>query len=68
MNTQKITLTPLTEEDRDQFVLDNQYSFKYGALEEFGERDDHIDDDSEIISRKNIEQSIDGGEGPSEIF
>ena len=61
MNTPKITLTPLTDADRNRFILDNQYAFKYGALEEFGERDDHIDDDSEIISRETIEKSIDGG-------
>ena len=26
-----ITLTRLTEDDREQFILDNQYAFKYGA-------------------------------------
>ena len=61
MNTPKITLTPLTEEDRNQFILDNQYAFKYGACEEFGPRDDHFEDDGEIISRETIEKSIDGG-------
>ena len=57
-----ITLTRLTEDDREQFILDNQYAFKYGALEEFGLRDDHFEEDGEIISRKTIEKSIDGGE------
>lgn len=61
MNTPKITLTPLTDEDRNQFILDNQYAFKYGACEEFGPRDDHFEDDGEIISRDTIEKSIDGG-------
>ena len=61
MNIPKITLTPLTDEDRNQFILDNQYAFKYGACEEFGLRDDHIDDDGEIISRETIERSIDSG-------
>ena len=28
-----ITLTRLTEDDREQFILDNQYAFKYGAAE-----------------------------------
>ena len=37
----KITLTPLTDDDREQFVLDNQRAFKYGAMEEFGLRDAH---------------------------
>ena len=61
MTASKITLTPLTEEDREQFILDNQYAFKYGAVEEFGLRDDHIDGDGEIISRKTIEHCIDHG-------
>ncbi len=59
MKHTKVTLVPLTADDREQFILDNQWSFKYGALEEFGERDDHIDDDGEIISRKTIERCID---------
>ena len=59
MKNTKVTLVPLTEDDREQFILDNQWAFKYGALQEFGERDDHIDDDGEIISRKTIERSID---------
>ncbi len=33
-----ITLTRLTADDREQFILDNQRAFKYRALEEFGER------------------------------
>ena len=56
-----ITLTRLTEDDRKQFILDNQYAFKYGTAEEFGERDKHFEEDGEIISRKTIENSIDHG-------
>ena len=56
-----ITLTRLTEDDREQFILDNQLAFKYGATEEFGERDNHFEEDGEIISRKTIENSIDNG-------
>ena len=59
MKNTKVALIPLTEDDREQFILDNQRAFKYGAIEEFGERDDHIDDDGEIISRKTIERCID---------
>ena len=55
----KVLLVPLTENDREQFILDNQWAFKHGALMEFGERDDHVDDDGEIISRKTIERCID---------
>ncbi|MBQ1908190.1 MAG: GNAT family N-acetyltransferase [Firmicutes bacterium] len=57
-----ITLTRLTADDREQFILDNQRAFKYGALEEFGERDSHFEEEGEIISRETIESSIDGGE------
>ena len=57
----KIQLQPLTPDDREQFIRDNQDAFNYGALEEFGRRDDHFEEPDEIISRKTIEHSIDGG-------
>ena len=46
---------------REQFILDNQRAFKYGAMEEFGMRDDHLEEDGEIISRRTIANSIDEG-------
>ena len=55
-------LKPLVPSDRDQFILDNQEAFNYGALEEFGRRDDHFEEDEQIISRETIEASIDSGE------
>ena len=57
-----IELRPLAPEDREQFIQDNQEAFNYGALEEFGLRDDHFEEDDQIISRETIEQSIDNGE------
>ena len=57
-----ITLIPLTPDDREQFIKDNQEAFNYGALEEFGLRDDHYEEDGEIISRDTIEASIESGE------
>ncbi len=59
MKNTNVTLVPLTTDDREQFILDNQWAFKYGAIEEFGERDNHLDIDGEIISRKTIERCID---------
>ena len=59
MKNTKVSLVPLTAEDREQFISDNQWAFKYGALEEFGTRDDHVDVDGEIISRRTIERCID---------
>ena len=59
MKNTKVLLTPLTEEDRERFILDNQWAFKYGAMLEFGDRDDHTDDNGEIISRETIEKCID---------
>ena len=38
MKNAMVTLVPLTEDDREQFILDNQWAFKYGAIEEFGKR------------------------------
>jgi GNAT superfamily N-acetyltransferase len=57
-----VKLIPLSEDDREQFIKDNQWAFKYGATEEFGKRDDHFEEEGEIISRKTIERSIDDGE------
>ncbi len=57
-----IILLPLEPDDKEQFILDNQEAFNYGALVEFGLRDNHFENDGEIISRETIEQSIDGGE------
>lgn len=61
-NKPQITLAPLEPDDKEQFILDNQWAFKYGAMEEFGMRDDHFEEDGEIISRDTIEQSINHGE------
>ena len=55
-----ITLAPLQLNDREQFIKDNQWAFKYGATQEFGMRDDHYEENGEIISRATIENSIDG--------
>ncbi len=57
----KIILIPLESTDREQFIKDNQEAFNYGALEEFGRRDDHFENGEDIISQKTIEESIDGG-------
>ncbi len=54
-----ITLTKLTDNDREQFILDNQRAFKFGAMEEFGRRDDHCEEDGEIISRMELPSSYD---------
>ncbi len=39
-----IKLIPFEDCDREQFILDNQEAFNYGALEEFGLRDDHFEE------------------------
>lgn len=50
-----VTLSPLQQSDREQFILDNQEAFNYGAMEEFGTRDNHFEEDEQIISRETIE-------------
>ncbi len=57
-----VELRPLINADREQFILDNQEAFNYGALQEFGLRDDHFEEDGQIISRETIENCIDDGE------
>lgn len=58
-NNLSITLAPLQPDDREQFILDNQEAFRYGAMEEFGMRDNHFEEDGEIISHDTIEQCLD---------
>ena len=58
----EVKLEKLLPNDREQFILDNQEAFNFGALEEFGQRDNHFEEDEQIISRDTIEQSIDSGE------
>lgn len=62
MCNKNIKLLPLQPEDKEQFILDNQAAFNYGALEEFGLRDNHFEEDGQIISRETIEKSLADGE------
>ncbi len=57
----KVTLSPLDPRDQEQFITDNQTAFNYGALEEFGLRDDHFEEDGNIISRDTIRDAISAG-------
>ena len=47
-----IQLCLMEEDDREQFILDNQEAFNYGALEELGCRNNHFEEDGQIISRQ----------------
>ena len=55
MKLHEVILIPLQPEDREQFILDNQWAFKYGAQQEFGMRDERCEEGDEVISRKTIE-------------
>ena len=63
-----VTLSPLNPSDREQFIKDNQEAFHYGATVEFGLRDEHCEEDGEIISRATIERSIDSGDAYRILF
>jgi len=54
------SLVPLQENDREQFILDNQWAFRFGAQIEFGMRDDRAEEGEEVISRRTIERCMDG--------
>ena len=58
--TDNICLVGITPDDKEQFILDNQRAFKYGAQEEFGMRDNRMEEGEEVISRKTIERSMNG--------
>ena len=49
-----IKLIPLCKDDREQFITDNQEAFNYGALEEFGRRDDHFEEDGEYLTNEQM--------------
>ena len=57
-----VQLLPLEDCDREQFIKDNQEAFNFGAMEEFGLRDEHFEEEGQIISRDTIEQSINNGQ------
>lgn len=57
-----IQLLPLENCDREQFIRDNQEAFNFGAMEEFGLRDNHFEEEEQIISRDTIERSIKSGQ------
>ena len=61
MNT-TVRLLPLEESEREQFIIESQRAFNYGAMEEFGLRNNHFEEEEQIIARETIEQSIDSGE------
>ena len=54
---QGISLELLQENDKEQFILDNQEAFNFGALEEFGQRNTDFEEEGQIISRATIEKS-----------
>ena len=58
--TDNIRLVPVTPDDQEQFILDNQRAFKYGAQTAFGMRDDRMEEGEEVISRKTIERCMNG--------
>ena len=55
----EVTLEPLELNDREQFIRDNQEAFLYGATQEFGVRDEHFEEEGQIIARATIEASLD---------
>lgn len=57
-----VKLIPLENHDIEQFIRDNQEAFNFGAMEEFGLRDKHFEEEGQIISRETILQSINSGE------
>lgn len=61
INTE-VTLEKLEIKDKENFIKNNQEAFNYGATEEFGLKDNHFEEEGQIISRNTIINSIDKGE------
>lgn len=57
----EIQLLQLELSDQEQFIKGNQEAFNYGALQEFGIRNERFEEEGEIISRATIERSINEG-------
>lgn len=60
-NNLTVYLEPLKNDDEENFIKVNQKSFNYGALEEFGLRNNNFEEEGQIISRKTIAKSIKEG-------
>lgn len=56
----KIILEKLKQDDKEQFILDNQEAFNFGAMQNLNSSDTSLKD-NEIISRDTIEKSIKEG-------
>ena len=44
-----VILEQLKSDDREQFILDNQEAFNYGAMVEFGLRDNHFEYSGSVV-------------------
>ncbi len=55
-----VRLEILKKENKEQFIKDNQFAFKYGAMKYFSESEmeKQYEEDGEIISRETIINSI----------
>ncbi len=66
-----IELKSLTSSDPEQFIKDNQEAFNYGALEEFGRRDDHFEIEKpgeiKVICRRESVHKPETGAGTPDI-
>ncbi len=68
MQYTEVILQPLTKERREWFISENQAAFRFGAMEEFGLHDDHVDKDEEIISRDTILHAIDAADNQAYLI
>lgn len=49
-----VELILLQPADREQFIKDNQWAFRYGVLAEFGKRNDQFEEGDEISRAKRL--------------
>ncbi|HFH9922275.1 TPA: GNAT family N-acetyltransferase [Streptococcus suis] len=58
----QVTLEPLAKSDWDTFILANQVSFNFGALEELGERHTFFEEEGQVIARETVLMSLEHGQ------
>ncbi|HFI0302957.1 hypothetical protein ACEE60_07075 [Streptococcus suis] len=58
----QVTLEPLAKSDWDTFILANQVSFNFGALEELGERHIFFEEEGQVIARETVLMSLEHGQ------
>lgn len=51
----EVVLRPLETSDRERFIKDNQWAFKYVSMQEFGMRNNQFEEDEEYTDDNGLD-------------